>query len=62
MLTRHSSLTLYQHCATLNIRRQNLLRFQSQINFIQTLTQNTETAHFIYQSKSSFGIMGAALF
>ena len=37
------ALTLYQHCATLKIRRRILLHFQRRINVISTLIHNVET-------------------
>ena len=42
-LFQRRALTLYQLCATLNIRRQILFHFQRRINVISTLIHNFET-------------------
>ena len=42
-LFQRRALTLYQHCATLKIRRRILFHFQRRINVISTLIHNVET-------------------
>ena len=42
-LFQRRTLTLYQRCATLKIRRRILFHFQRQINIISTLIHNVET-------------------
>ena len=42
-LFQRRTLTLYQRCATLKIRRRILFHFQRQINVISTLIRNVET-------------------